>query len=79
MNKLTLSDLSLQGKKVLIISGKLERVLKPINRQIVNYMIRVGEVEVFVNKETFAVLQHEQPYTLYRTPYAGILLAIEPV
>lgn len=69
----------IQGNEVLITSGKLERILKPINKRIINYMIRVDQVEVFVNKETFELLQHEKPYTLYRTPYTGTLLAIEPI
>ena len=68
----------IQNGVVQVISGKLERVIKPVNRRIVNYMIRIDNNELMVDKAVFALLEHEQIYTVYRTPYAGILLAIEP-
>lgn len=67
----------IQSNEVIITSGKLERIIKPINKRIINYMIRVDKVEVFVNKETFQLLEHEKRYTIYRTPYTGTLLAVE--
>lgn len=58
-------------------TGKLERVIKPMTRRVMNYMIRVGEVEVFVSKETFEAFYHGQIYTLYRAPHTGTLLSAE--
>ena len=68
----------IQKGVVNVISGKLERVIKPVNHRVVNYMIRIDNNELMVDKAVFALLEHEQAYTVYRTPYAGILLAIEP-
>ncbi len=68
----------INGRKVLINSGTMERVLKPINRRVMTYILRVGGAEVAVSKEAFRLFEHEQPYTLYRTPYSGTLLSAEP-
>ncbi|MCU0481360.1 MAG: hypothetical protein MUE54_09120 [Anaerolineae bacterium] len=59
------------------VQGKLERVLKPVNRRIITYIIRVQDTETVVSKEVFTAFTHEQPYILYRTPYTGILLSAE--
>lgn len=67
------------GGRVFSITGPLERVVKPVSRRVMNYMIRVGEVEVFISKEAFDVFEHQQIYTLYRAPYTGTLLAAERV
>lgn len=69
------SDVS--GNRVDIITGKLERVLKPINRRVMNYMIRVQNTETYVPKEVFIAFTHGESYTIYRTPYTGILLSAE--
>lgn len=75
---LRLSD-DIQEKRVLAARGNLERVIKPVNRRVFNYMIRVGDAEVFVSKEAFDMFEHEQPYVLYRAPYTGTLLSAERV
>lgn len=63
--------------RVLAVSGKLERVLKPLNRRVMNYMIRIDSVEMYVNKEVFIAFEHEATYTLYRTPYNRTLVSAE--
>lgn len=60
-----------------IISGKLERVLKPVNRRVMTYIIRIGEAEIVVNKETFKAFEHDAHYHLYRAPHSSTLLAAE--
>lgn len=67
----------INGGKVIITSGKLERVLKPLNRRVIHYIIRVGQVELAVSKEEFTTFEHEASYHLYRAPYSGTLLAAE--
>ncbi len=62
---------------VLVQSGKLERVLKPVNRRVINYLIRVDTAEIAVTKEAFTAFEHEAPYRLYRARYTGTLLAGE--
>lgn len=57
--------------------GPLERVIKPVNRRVMNYMIRVESAEVFVPKEAFDVFAHRISYALYRAPATGMLLAAE--
>ena len=64
-------------KRIQTTTGNLERVIKPVNRRVLNYLIRVGEVEVFVPKAVFDAFEHNVPYTLYRAPYTGTLLAAE--
>ncbi len=59
-------------------TGPVERVVKPINRRIVSYLLRVGGAEFAVNKETFKLFMHDAPYTLYRAKYTGTLLSAEP-
>ncbi len=68
----------INGRRVHINSGTLERVLKPINRRVITYILRVDGAEVAVSKETFRLFEHEKPYTLYRAPYSGTLLSAEP-
>lgn len=58
-------------------SGKLERVVKPVNKRIATYLIRIGGGEFSVNKETFRAFAHEAKYTLYRAKYTGILFSAE--
>lgn len=60
-------------------SGALERVIKPINRRVVMYLIRVGGAEVVVGKDAFKAFQHGAPYRLYRAHYSGVLLAVEQI
>jgi hypothetical protein len=67
----------IRGGTVLMTEGVLERVVKPVSRRVYNYVVRVGEVEIFVSKDTFDAFQHQQPYTLYRAPYTGTLLSAE--
>jgi hypothetical protein len=67
----------IRAEQVDIISGELERVVKPVTQRIINYMIRIGQVEVIVPKDTFKVFEHQTHYTLYRTHYTGTLLSAE--
>lgn len=67
----------IRGGMIQTTTGELERVIKPVSRRVLNYMIRVGEAEVFVSKEAFQVFEHEGHYTLYRAPYTGTLLSAE--
>ena len=69
----------IRGGVVIATSGTLERVVKPVSRRVVNTMLRVGDVEVFVSKELFEATAHRLPYTLYRAPATGTLLALERV
>lgn len=62
---------------VLAVTGKLERVLKPFNRRVMNYMIRIETVEMYVTKEMFKAFEHHAVYTLYWTPYNRILVSAE--
>ncbi len=65
------------AQKVAIITGKLERVLKPLNRRVITYIIRVNDTETVIPKDVFIAFVHGKTYTLYRTPYTGILLSAE--
>jgi hypothetical protein len=65
-------------KRVIITTGRLERVIKPINRRVLNYLIRVDDVEVVIAKEAFDQFEHNTPYTLYTAPHTGAMLAAEP-
>ncbi|MCU0497301.1 MAG: hypothetical protein MUF87_08125 [Anaerolineae bacterium] len=67
----------INGKRVMINSGELERVIKPINRRVITYLIRVNQAEVVVSKEVFKAFQHGATYHIYRAPYSGVLLAAE--
>lgn len=58
-------------------SGPLERVVKPVNRRIVTYLLRVESAEFSVTKETFKLFDHEKPYALYRAKFSGLLLSAE--
>lgn len=60
-------------------TGRLERIIKPVNRRVLNYMVRVGDAEVFVSKEAFMAFEHEGIYTIYRAPYTGTLFSAERV
>jgi hypothetical protein len=67
----------IQNKSVQAYSGKLERVIKPVNRRVMNYMIRVDGAETFVSKEAFETFDHLIDYTIYRAPSTGTLLSAE--
>ena len=69
----------IQNGAVQATTGELERVIKPVSRRVVNYMIRVEDAEVFVSKEAFETFEHEATYTLYRAPNTGTLLSAEKV
>lgn len=69
----------LHANRAQVFEGELERVIKPMSRSVVTYLIRVGEAEIVVSKDAFKALQHGARYRLYRTPYSGSLLSIEPV
>ena len=67
----------IREQRVMISEGSLERVIKPITRRVVNYMVRVGDAEVFVSKEAFDIFEHDRAYAIYRAPYTGLLLSAE--
>ncbi len=67
----------IRGGTVMIVSGSLERVIKPVNRGVVTYILRIGASEFVVGKETFSAFLHGGHYRVYRTPYTGALLAAE--
>lgn len=69
----------IQANRAQIFEGELERVIKPMSRSVVTYLVRVGDAEVVISKDAFKALKHGARYRLYRTPYSGILLAIEPI
>lgn len=60
-------------------SGPLERVVKPVNRRIVTYLLRVGGAEFSVTKDVFKLFDHEKKYALYRAKFSGLLLSAERV
>jgi hypothetical protein len=68
----------IQTRQVSASSGELERIIKPVTRRVVNYMIRLDQSEVFVSKEAFDAFHHLRSYTIYRARYTGILLSAEP-
>lgn len=62
---------------IIAIQGEVERVLKPLNRRVMTYIIRIHDIEVFVNKDVFIAFAPQGEYTIYRTRYSGILLSAE--
>ncbi|MGJ3240650.1 MAG: hypothetical protein ACFE0Q_18220 [Anaerolineae bacterium] len=68
----------LRDSTVQIVSGELERVVKP-NRQMNNFVLRIDEQEFYVKKELFQLFRHEVPYRLYRTRHSRVLLSAEPI
>ncbi|NOG48993.1 MAG: hypothetical protein HND48_05650 [Chloroflexi bacterium] len=52
-------------------------MVKPVNRRIVTYLLRVESAEFSVTKETFKLFDHEKPYALYRAKFSGLLLSAE--
>jgi hypothetical protein len=69
----------IQQGKVSEVAGELERIVKPINRRVMTYLLRVDQAEFVVAKETFKVFKHGEAYRLYRAPYTGTLLSAEEI
>lgn len=67
----------LRARTVETITGDLERVVRT-GRQVSNFVVRVDGNEFAMPKETFNLFRHEVPYTMYRAPRSGVLLAAEP-
>lgn len=67
----------IRQEQVMVVTGTLKRVIKPVTRRVWHYIIRVDEAEFVVPKETFDAFQHDAPYTLYRAPHSGTLLSAE--
>lgn len=67
----------IRGNRVDALNGTLERVLKPVNKRVITYVLRVNGASFTVSKEAFILFEHEKPYTLYRTPYTGTLVSAE--
>jgi hypothetical protein len=72
-------SIDIREQRVLIISGELERIIKPINRRVIYYLIRVEGVELVVSKQLFNLVTNDKSYTLYRAPHTGTLLSLERV
>lgn len=68
----------LRAAQVEPLTGELERVVRA-GRQISNLVVRVDGVEFALPKETFNLFRHAVPYTVYRAPRSGVLLAAEPL
>ena len=67
----------LQGGQVQVLSGEMERVIRPTGR-VNNYILRIQGINFSVNKEVFKHFRHETSYHLYRTRQSNILLSAEP-
>lgn len=67
----------LNGGDIDIISGEMERVIKPDGRMN-NFVLRVNEEEFYVKKDLFRLFRHEVNYRLYRSVHSRVLLAAEP-
>jgi hypothetical protein len=67
----------IQGNKVDALNGTLERVLKPVNKRVITYVVRLNGASFTLSKEAFMLFEHEKSYTLYRTPYTGTLVSAE--
>jgi len=67
----------LRGGSVERVSGKMNRVVRPIGK-VNNYHLRVDDADFVVDKDTFKLFRHEHPYHLYRAKQSGILLSAEP-
>lgn len=67
----------LQANRAVRHHGPLERVVKPLNRRVVIYLVRVDGAEFNVGKEAFKLFRHEAVYTIYRAPHSGLLLSVE--
>lgn len=65
----------IQKGEVHALSGTVERVVKPVTRRVVNYVIRIDSVDIVVDKDTFDAFAHQKRYTIYRTPFSGALLS----
>ena len=67
----------IRGGKAQRHHGKLERIVKPVTRNVVVYLIRVDGAEFNIGKDAFKLFAHEKIYTVYRAPYSGQLMSIE--
>lgn len=67
----------IRERTVSAFKGPLERVVKPVNRHIVAYLLRVDGAEFAVTKDAFKLFDHEKTYALYRAKFSGILLSAE--
>ncbi|MBK8134866.1 MAG: hypothetical protein KA401_00750 [Anaerolineae bacterium] len=67
----------IRESKTSAFSGTLERIIKPVNRRVATYLLRVGGAEFSVTKDVFKVFEHETAYTLYRAKFTGMLLSAE--
>ena len=61
-----------------MLAGDVERVIRR-SRKRDQYILRIGDDEVFVTKETFRCFEHERPYRIYRTRITKLLLSAESV
>jgi hypothetical protein len=66
-----------QAGRALRFEGELARVVRPVTRRVLIYLVRVGEAEAVVSKEAFDAFVHGARYRLYRTAYTGTLLSVE--
>lgn len=62
-----------------ILTGDLERVLKPVSRGNAAYVLRIDGQDIATSKETFKAFKHNAPYRVYITKYSRVLLSAESV
>jgi len=67
----------IRGGKAQRHRGKLERVVKPVTRNVAIYLIRLDGAEFNVGKDALKLFTHEAVYTVYRAHYSGQLMSIE--
>ena len=67
----------LSGGAVQRHHGALERVIKPVTRRVVIYLIRVDGAEFNVGKDAFKLFTHGKIYTVYRAPHSGQMVGVE--
>lgn len=66
-----------QSGTVQTLSGTLERVIRA-NGRMNNFVLRIEDEDLYVQKELFKLFRHEVDYHVYRAPRSRVLLAAEP-
>ncbi|MCY3833788.1 MAG: hypothetical protein OXG85_12280 [Chloroflexi bacterium] len=67
----------LRANRAEALTGAVERVLRR-GRAGDSYLLRVGGVELNVNRDIFVVFEHKAAYHIYRTSFSRQLLSAEP-
>lgn len=66
----------LRAGKIEVLAGDVERVLRR-GRQGDSYLVRIGGCSLHVTKDIFLSFRHQEPYRIYRTTHARLLLSAE--